>query len=214
VGHPSSIAGRIQRVSRASHGWHVDAGRDEREEKKEEGSLSLSLSLSRRETRRIRAGGSPARESTRSWRSHSIFTALVPLARCERPVQLDISRRSPPVLLPCVGLPRGRRDVTVAETFRDSRCKSARPPYPLPLVFRCYFRFARRTAPCRFGMDRRWSCDSWRFASPRVDALNTVNKWIEVHYQPGQVFPSRLEEIRNNGQLSVDRDGTLRGKKK
>jgi len=62
VGHPSSIAGRIQRVSRASHGWHVDAGRDEREEKKEEGSLSLSLSLGERrgesapvDRRRVRA---------------------------------------------------------------------------------------------------------------------------------------------------------------
>lgn len=45
-----------------------------------------------------------------------------------------------------------------------------------------------------------------RFASPRVDALDTVNKWIEVHYQPGQVFPSRFGEILNNGQLSVDSD--------
>ena len=77
MGHPSSIAGRIQRVSRASHGWHVDAGRDEREEKKEEGSLSLSLSLSERDA-----------ENPRRWIAGAWEHALLALSfyfYCARP---------------------------------------------------------------------------------------------------------------------------------
>jgi len=127
-------------------------------------------------------------------------------------LQLDISRRSPPVLLPCRSLPRGRqsrkRSAILAGNPRGYCSSFLLPSLSLSSSAVISASRGRPRRAARFGR----SCDS-AILRPHVDALDTTDKWIEVHYQPGRVFPSRLGEIRNNGQLSVDSGRDGRGKR-
>lgn len=146
TGHPSSIVGRVPpRATAARRRGETSRARWRRGRRRKEGRVAL-------ERRGESApSGSPARSARVRARAPGaliLFLLRSSPSRDVNDLQLDISRRPPPVLSCRVGLPRGRR---VAETFRGSRWKSARPLFPSSpsRPFRSYFRFARSAVPRR-----------------------------------------------------------------